>query len=107
MQTTNAEREEIISEHERKLAEQWQKEDSLTKIGVLMGVPIVWAVIIVIILSIIMSIGHTIENLDRITERWELGQYIFVLFVAVIIFFCGVVAGGRMRESDYEINSWF
>jgi hypothetical protein len=107
MQTTDQERDEIISEHERGLAEKWQKEDSLTKIGVLIGVPIVWAVIIVIILSIIMSIGHTIENLDRITERWEFGQYIFVLFVTIIVFLCGVVAGWRTRESDYEINSWF
>ena len=107
MQATDEEREETTSEYARSLAEKWQKEDSLTKIGVLIGVPIVWAVIIVIILSIIMSIGHTIENLDRITERWEFGQYIFVLFVAIIIFFCGAVAGWWMRESDYEINGWF
>jgi len=106
MQTTDQEREEIVSENERTLAEKWQKEDSLTKIGVLIGVPIVWAVIIVIILGVVISIGHTIENIDRITERWEFGQYIFVLFVAIVIFFCGVVAGWWTRESDYKIDSW-
>jgi hypothetical protein len=92
-------------EREALLREKWQQEDNLTRIGVLIGVPIAWAVIITIILSVIMSIGHTIENLGKITERWEYGQYIFVIFAAMIIFLCGVVAGWRLRDRDYIISS--